>query len=687
DLLGADAGTFAELQTIITNARSWDTITLDRDYIGSGTQLSIDKPLTINGNGYTLDADGKSRIFYITGENVTLKNISMKGGYAQSQSGIADKNRRPGGGFIYVNNVGTIVDSCIFNQTTGSGGAIAVMRSDFSIFNSKFYDCHFQSSSNKGDCSGAAINFIYQANFGSSPKGTIKNCYFENCFSNGAGAISSFCSNVQIDNCTFTKCYSRSSDVGGYGGAINLNVHSHNMMIKNCKFLDCNAISNGGAIAATGAVSDIGRNVSIINCSFNNCHAASGGVIYMASQESHVINCTFNNNYASDLGGVFYSGYQNNEFINCSGKNNTAKQGAVIYINAANNLVDGCNFRDNYASTYDIILLNGNNNKLLNSVFVNNTSTETILSTSGTGVVINNSIIIENKGTNIIYSATSNGVTADYNWFGNSEDNYNTRPQCNNYNNVKVTKWYYLNLMAEQSIAAENQDVTMNMGLHGLYDSNTGKKTESLDYNTIPFYLVPDEFLPGEFTLTTDNGQTSVPSKVFTNRDCTFTYTPENMDSGTVTGTNSFGQTIFETITVIKAGSFTDLYNRINYAEENNVLELPYKFEYDDTYDPTHLDTLYGLDDVSGGLPIDKNISINGNYNTINALNQVDIFNITSNVGLENVNLRNGQINNNGNLTLKNVNHRGSEYSVVNNGNLYLEKDYDLMTIKNNGMI
>ena len=131
DLLGADAGTFAELQTIITNARSWDTITLDRDYVGSGTQLTINKPLTIDGNGYTLDADGKSRIFYITGENVTLKNISMKGGYANSQSGIVDKNRRPGGGFIYVNNVGTIVDSCIFNQTTGSGGAIAVMRSDF----------------------------------------------------------------------------------------------------------------------------------------------------------------------------------------------------------------------------------------------------------------------------------------------------------------------------------------------------------------------------------------------------------------------------------------------------------------------------------------------------------------------------------------------------------------------------
>ena len=51
DLLGADAGTFAELQTIITNARSWDTITLDRDYV-LGTNpantwagnLLIDKP-------------------------------------------------------------------------------------------------------------------------------------------------------------------------------------------------------------------------------------------------------------------------------------------------------------------------------------------------------------------------------------------------------------------------------------------------------------------------------------------------------------------------------------------------------------------------------------------------------------------------------------------------------------------
>ena len=62
-------------------------INLEKDYVISGpVGLSADD-LVINGNGHTIDACGETQLLYSHGNNVTLKNITLKNGYSEKSGG------------------------------------------------------------------------------------------------------------------------------------------------------------------------------------------------------------------------------------------------------------------------------------------------------------------------------------------------------------------------------------------------------------------------------------------------------------------------------------------------------------------------------------------------------------------------------------------------------------------------
>lgn len=64
--LGADEGSFKDLQDLIDGAEEGSTIYLDRDYDYKGTDtVEFSKSITIDGNGHYLDGQGKDRIFDI----------------------------------------------------------------------------------------------------------------------------------------------------------------------------------------------------------------------------------------------------------------------------------------------------------------------------------------------------------------------------------------------------------------------------------------------------------------------------------------------------------------------------------------------------------------------------------------------------------------------------------------------
>ena len=54
--------------------------------------IKLDKDgLVINGNGFTVDARGKTRIFCCTGKNIIIKNITLKNGFAEKLGGAINK--------------------------------------------------------------------------------------------------------------------------------------------------------------------------------------------------------------------------------------------------------------------------------------------------------------------------------------------------------------------------------------------------------------------------------------------------------------------------------------------------------------------------------------------------------------------------------------------------------------------
>ena len=120
-----DAGDRTALSNLISRADPGSVVYLPNDYkftTGSSSNLgiTIGKNLIIDGQGNTIDANKLGRIFYISGNNVTLKNINFKNALF---SGAA------GGGAIYFTGTYLTIENCTFesNRNTHSskgGGAI-----------------------------------------------------------------------------------------------------------------------------------------------------------------------------------------------------------------------------------------------------------------------------------------------------------------------------------------------------------------------------------------------------------------------------------------------------------------------------------------------------------------------------------------------------------------------------------
>ena len=84
DALSDGEGSFTELNQLISGATG--PVNLNNDYTRlSGDDIPssgivIGNDITINGNGHTLDANNLGRIFYVSGSNVILKNITFVNG-------------------------------------------------------------------------------------------------------------------------------------------------------------------------------------------------------------------------------------------------------------------------------------------------------------------------------------------------------------------------------------------------------------------------------------------------------------------------------------------------------------------------------------------------------------------------------------------------------------------------------
>ena len=217
-------GTFSELQNNISKT-SGDTLELDRNYVydeGFDTNgIIIDKKITIDGKGHTIDAQGKSRVFNVQANDVTIKNLTL-----------TNVNYNGDGGAVYFNQSGSVIN-CNFISNKGTdaysrGGAIYFSGSG-SVINCNFVN-------NTATFDGGAIHMI---------SGSVTNCNFVNNAAECGGAISM--SSGSVANCNFED------NTAEGGGAISMNSGS----VANCNFAHNTVVYDGGAIwMKDGTVTD-----------------------------------------------------------------------------------------------------------------------------------------------------------------------------------------------------------------------------------------------------------------------------------------------------------------------------------------------------------------------------------------------------------------------------------------------
>jgi len=427
-----------ELQTLITNNYGKE-ISLDKDYLfTSGTNhagITITNSITINGNGHTIDAAQTGRIFQITGEYVTLKNITI-------QNGKINAN----GGLIYWDAKYSTIDHCNFYNGTSivsgaKGGAIYFSKGNGIITYSYFEEnCINHKSGNPhggalhigggymdishtvfkkntaltGDGDAGAVwfagtgysNITYctfdsnadvDASFDVYLNGGTRYYFYNNTFKNGYGRGSGDNDGSSVGMTTVTySTFDHNSWIGGHAysgvsGGLYVRNTCSNIYITNNYFINNTARNWGGAISVYP--NSKVTNIVIRNNTFINNTASYGGAIALPTTASTMTieDCKFYNNtataqsgFTSDLTGCGGAIYANcfTTLVNCEfiGNNATTGSGGAVYTTHTCT-IKNTNFTNNVAAINGGAIYDGTTDTSLtfaigNVSFVNNKATE-----------------------------------------------------------------------------------------------------------------------------------------------------------------------------------------------------------------------------------------------------------------------------------------------------------------------
>ena len=433
------------------NGNQDEIVILEKDYAYDDSTdetykegIKITRKVTIDGQNHTISGSNQARIFNISSSDVTIMNINFIKG------NVSDY----GGAILWNGDNGKLI-GCNFTQNQqysddgpGGGGAIY-----WTGDNGKLIGCNF--TQNQAIRFGGAI-------YWTGENGIVNNNNFTNnsAFNDG-GAIfwggiyleESLGNNGTINNNNFIQ-----NQAGEAGGAIDF--ISHNGTINNNNF-----IQNQGLFGALGgAIGFCGDNGTINNNTFTNNTAKGGGAICWGGHEKDfghngtINNNTFIQNQAGEAGGAIYWYYGNQTTINNNTfTNNTAKGGGAIYWRAGDQATLNNNtFTNNTANGENgngaaIYWYYGNQATINNNTFTQNQAKLD----SGfvfhcehyekLNIKINNNIFLNNTGSGEIFIRIPEESNADYNWFGNTADNYTDTPRIH----ANFTTWLFLNATAD----------------------------------------------------------------------------------------------------------------------------------------------------------------------------------------------------------------------------------------------
>ena len=306
-----------ELQSKINQAEAGSVIDLDVDYDDvNGNGIQINKDLTIDGHGHTIDRLGINGPSVITSEkgNIVLKNLNIINGHN-------DKTYE-GGAIFITGSAAYTLENCIFssNWADDYGGAIYNdVEKTLTIKN-----CYFKSNTVDDDDGGAIFskggisieNSAFDYNNAHDKGGAIyclshviiADSSFT--YNNAKGAISVNCNGgavfskgtVTVKGSSFKKNYAED-----YGGAIyaegDVNINHADTIGDFTSFFTENSVSDdkGGAVYAEG-------NVKIVNAELKSNSAYVDGGAILSKGNAEVKHCIFDGNSAKGANSQCYGG-------------------------------------------------------------------------------------------------------------------------------------------------------------------------------------------------------------------------------------------------------------------------------------------------------------------------------------------------------------------------------------------
>ena len=453
DQIKVDSKAGVDLDNLINGNESGDKILLNDDYVFNLSKdyvisgIKINRSLTIDGQGHTVNGINIYRIFDIAADNVVLKNIRFVNSsfYLDSFNAVQCKNSN-----------GVCIINCTFINCgdSYSSGAISFENSSSaSIINSTFIG-------NNGWHGGAV--------------------YFEESYG-------------FIMNSTFID------NSGTYGGAVYFGINS-TAIIMNSTFIENNYTRNfyqvGGAIMFTG------DNITVDDCIFINNKAFDGGAIGYSGKKGSFTNSLFINNHGHQFGGSISCDGRRLSIVNCTFNNSSVKfyGGAIYYSRCYRNIVDNSTFIGNNATYGGSIYFRDRFNKAIvkNSIFKENyaeygAAINAYNQTSKNAVM--NSIFIKNKAK---HNGTINGVNVQNCTIIKIQSQLSCQPIATFYNEGK---YLVVTLKDSDGVILSNVSVKLECGsiVKSLITNNRGEIKFSTK-NIVPkSYNVKISFLGNDF--------------------------------------------------------------------------------------------------------------------------------------------------------------------------------------------
>jgi hypothetical protein len=340
---------FEEDYTYITRRiNNDDFVLLERD-ITLNNPVSIKKDnLLIDGNGCTIDAQGKTRIFNVTGKNVVLKNIIFTNANAIEKGLFALGNGY--GGAIKNEGKLTIIDCLFINNEAKKNGNDILNKGELGIIN-----CIFSQNSSNHSIFNKGIVQISEDQFELVKGGEVKSFNeFSDGGSRGDGKKTSAAVRYNfryLDDLIHSgaKTICIESDI-----TLDFNEASHYIHGIKIDVDDLTIDGLGHTIDAdwlTRIFSVTGKNTVIKNLAFQNGFSSSrskfeaedsgystgrmdrgyGGAIYNQG-ELELVHCNFSNNNSSSYGGAVANMFEACLKIkDCTFRMNSAFNGGAIF--------------------------------------------------------------------------------------------------------------------------------------------------------------------------------------------------------------------------------------------------------------------------------------------------------------------------------------------------------------------